>query len=229
MYRRILLACCLLNLSAAAQQPQMVDTEFLTVAIDEAVDGLFYFDGKAAQPFEANVTGLSQPMSYIGPRRFVVRTTAAEFSLKPPLPAPVASVDFPMNCKRVLVICVKSANTPLRMVAYDISTTDRAGDYRFFNFSRKPLSLILGDKRVALEPGKDTLLSDASWRDAVLDLPIKLAAVDNNKAKPIYSSIWGHRPGRRNFIFMFDGQHPSKPITFCRFFDIPGATRVAAP
>jgi len=221
MYRRILLACCFLSLPAAGQEPQMVDTEFLTVALDEAVEGLFYSDGKTPQPFEANITGLSQPLRYVGPRRFTVREDAAEFSLTAPLPTPVASVDFPLNCRRVLLACVKSPNSPLRLVAYDISSTNRAGDYRFFNFSSKPLSLILGEKRVALQPSKDILISSTSWRDAVLDLPIKVAALENKQPKLVYSSIWGHRPGRRNFIFMFDGNHPSQPVIFCRFFDIP--------
>lgn len=51
----------------------------------------------------------------------------------------------------------------------------------------------------------------------------------NNKPRLVYSSVWGHRPGRRNFIFMFDGHHPSKPINFCRFFDIPASGRTSTP
>jgi hypothetical protein len=226
MRKTILLLCSLMSLTAAAQQP-VVDTEFVTIALDEAVDGFFYFDGVAAQPFQANITGISQPQRYKGPQRFALRENAAEFSATPPLPKPAASVLLPLNCRRVLITCVKSGDKPLRMVAYDISTNNRAGDYRFFNFSKQTLSLILGEKRFALPPGKDTSVSDSAWRGAVLDIPIQCAAVQNNKPKLVYSSIWGHRPGRRNFIFMFDGSHPTKPVNFCRFFDIPPTAKPA--
>lgn len=212
-------------LPAVAQEPQTVDTEFLTIALDQEVDGLFYFDGKAAQPFQANLTGLSQPIKYRGNRRFVLRSSAEEFSLTPPLPAPVASVDIPLNCKRVLITCVKSEDKPLRLAAYDISTDSRAGDYRFFNFSQQSLSLILGEQRLAVQPGKDASLTNSAWRAEVLDLPVQVAAVEGNQTKLVYSSVWGHRPGRRNFIFMFNGRHPSKPIVFCRFFDVPAAAK----
>ena len=227
MRKTILLLCSLLSLTAVAQQPQAVDTEFVTIALDEGVDGLFYFDGVAAQPFQANITGISQPLRYKGPERFALRANAADFTLKPPLPPPAASVLLPLNCQRVLITCVKSGDEPLRLVAYDISTNNRAGDYRFFNFSKQTLSLILGEKRFALAPGKDTSVTDAAWSGNVMDIPIQAAAVQGNKPKLVYSSIWGHRPGRRNFIFMFDGRHPTKPINFCRFFDIPPSVKPA--
>jgi hypothetical protein len=226
---RIFLKLALLCLSGVAQEPKMVETEFITIALDESVDGLFYSNEKSVEPFQANLTGLSQPMRYKGPQRFVVRATADEFTAAPPLPAPAASVVLPLNCKRVLLTCIQSDDKPLRIVAYDISTDNRAGDYRFFNFSRKPLSLILEGKRFAVSPGKDTSVSNDAWRNSVHDLPVQVAAVENNKPKLVYSSVWGHRPGRRNFIFMFDGHHPSKPINICRFFDIPATAKASAP
>ncbi len=47
------------------------------------------------------------------------------------------------------------------------------------------------------------------------------AIVKENKTKQVYSSQWGNRPGRRNYVFLFDGSQESKPIKICRFFDIP--------
>jgi hypothetical protein len=229
MFIRILSMIGILCLPAMAQEPKSVDTELLTIALDETVNGLFYLNDKTVEPFQANLTGLSQPMHYKGPQRFSVRANAADFSAKPPLPSPVASTLLPLNCKRVLLVCIKSVDKPLHLVAYDISTKNKAGDYRFFNFSSKTLSLILSDKRFAVAPGKDVSVSNAAWRDAVLDLPVQVAASENNKPKLVYSSIWGHRPGRRNFVFMFNGHHPSKPINFCRFFDIPATEITSTP
>lgn len=228
MIYRIGLLFGILTISSLAQEPP-IKTEILTIALDEAVDGLFYYDGKAVIPFQANITGLSQPATYVGPRRFILRATEAEFTAKPPLPAPAAFVDVPLNATRVLLCCLKSENTALKIVAYDISSTgSRAGDYRFFNFSKQILSVKLGDKAFALKPSLDKNLSNPSWQDEVLDIPIQVATVQDRKAQLVYSSVWGHRPGRRNFVFMFDGSHPSKPISICRFFDIPSAAKPPA-
>ncbi|MDH4445149.1 MAG: hypothetical protein QE267_08465 [Akkermansiaceae bacterium] len=229
MIPRIALLLGLLTVSSLAQEPS-VQTEILTIALDEAVDGLFFFDGKAAVPFQANTTGLSQPVTYIGPPRFVLRASAAEFVAKPPLPAPAAFVDLPPNAKRVLLCCLKSENTALKIVTYDISSTSsRAGDYRLFNFSKQALSVKLGGKSLALDSKLDKNISDSSWQNDVLDLPIQVATVVDGKARLVYSSVWGHRPGRRNFVFMFDGSHPSKPISISRFFDIPAKVKPPAP
>jgi len=218
----------LLSISSPAQETA-VKTELLTIALDEAVDGLLFFDSKAVVPFQANITGLSQPITYIGPSRFILRSTEAEFTAKPPLPPPAAFVDLPLNATRVLLCCLKSANTPLKIVAYDISSTgSRAGDYRFFNFSKQALSVNIGEKSFAIESRIDRNVSESSWQNDVLDLPMQVASVKDGKAQLVYSSVWGHRPGRRNFIFMFDGSHPSKPINICRFFDIPTTVKPPA-
>jgi hypothetical protein len=229
MIHRIALLFGLLTVSSLAQGPPPIQTEILTIALDEAVDGLFFYDSKAVVPFQANITGLSQPVTYIGPRRFVLRASAAEFAAKPPLPEPAAFVDLPPNANRVLLCCLKSENTALKIVAYDISSTgSRAGDYRFFNFSKQALSVNLGDKSFALDSKLDKNVSDQSWQNDVLDLPMQVATVVDRKAQLVYSSVWGHRPGRRNFVFMFDGSHPSKPISICRFFDIPSTVKPPA-
>jgi len=223
MIARALLVIALLSpaLRAQEQEPQ-ITTEFLTIALDEPVADLFFKSGETVSPFEANQTGLGQPVAYKGPRRFALRTSAAEFSLKPPLPPPAASVMLPAPADRVLLACVKSGDHPLRIAAYDISSTgSKAGDYRFFNFCSRTLSLIIGGEKFTLAPGKDRIASNQAWREAVLDLPMQVATVEDGKAKLVYSSVWGHRPGRRNFIFMFDGKHPSKPVAISRFFDIP--------
>jgi hypothetical protein len=220
-----------LGLSCAAARAQApaptVSTEILTLALNDPVADLFFHNGKEVQPFQANLTGLGQPLAYKGPRRFAVRASAAEFAAKPPLPDPVAAVDLPLDCNRVLMLCMKSGQEPLKLRAYDISTgKSKAGDYRFFNFSRQPISVILGGAKFALPAGRDTNVSEASWGRETLDLPMQMAVVQKGKAKLVFSAVWGHRPGRRNFVFLFDGKHPSKPVGVYRFFDVPSA---AAP
>lgn len=211
----------LLALPAFSQEPN-VSTEIVTIALDETVADLYFQNGKDISLFQANITGLGEPLKYKGPQRFLLRTSEAEFSQKPPLPAPHAWVDLPLNSNRVLLVCLKSDDAPLKIIAYDIGKASiGAGEYRFFNFSRSVISVIFGDKKFAVNPGIDTLVSNASWKTDVMEIDMGMAMIKDNKAKPVYSSQWGHRPGRRNYIFMFDGPQEYKPIKICRFFDVP--------
>ena len=38
-----------------------------------------------------------------------------------------------------------------------------------------------------------------------MEIDLEMAIIKDSKAKPVNSNQWGHRPGRRNYIFMFDG------------------------
>lgn len=199
-----------------------VNTEIVTIALDDSVSGLFFDNGKDIAIFQANPTGLGEPLKYKGPQRFIVRTSEAEFSQKPPLPPPYAWVDLPLNADRILLACLKNGDSPMKIIAYDIGKARiGAGDYRFFNFSHSVISVIFGDKRFAVKPGADTLAFDTTWKSEVMEINMEMAIVKDSKAKPVYSSQWGHRPGRRNYIFMFDGPQEYKPVKICRFFDVP--------
>jgi len=203
-------------------QEVTVNTEIVTIALDDPLNGLFSNNGKDFSVFQANTTGLGEPLKYKGPQRFMLRTSEAEFSLKPPLPPPYAWVDLPPNSPRVLLACLKSGDAPVKIIAYDIAKASiGAGDYRFFNFSHSVISVIFGDRKFAVKPGENTLASDASWKKEVMEIDMEMAIVKDRKVKPVYSSQWGNRPGRRNYIFMFDGPQEYKPIRICRFFDVP--------
>jgi len=207
-----------------------IKTEIVTVALDDLVTGLYFHNGKDISIFQANPTGLGEPLKYEGPRRFALRKSEAEFSQTPPLPAPFASVMLPQDANRVLVICSKAANDKVRLVAYDIGSSKiKEGDYRVFNFSRTPVSAILGEAKFAIKSGSDRVVSHHSWKDEVLELDVDLAIIRDGKAKRVYSSQWGHRPGRRNFIFLFDGAQEFSPLRICRFFDVmPAPAAVTA-
>jgi len=213
----------------AQQQEPVVKTELLTIALEEPIEELFFTNaGGEIISISANLTGLGQPIPYKGPQRLVFRATKEEFGREPPLPAPVAVVNLPLKADRVLLTCLKSGAAPLRIVPYDISAADlRAGDYRVFNFSSHQVSISFGGGRFLLAAGNDKSVSKPSWRDDVLDLPMQVAIVQDNQPRLVYSSVWGHRPGRRSFVFMFNGRHPSTPVGINRFFDFPTASQPA--
>jgi len=211
----------LLALPGTAQDVT-VNTEIVTIALADSVSGLYFNNGKAISIFQANPTGLGEPLKYQGPPRFMLRTSEAEFAMQPPLPAPHAWVDLPLKSDRVLLACLKSGDAPLKIIAYDIGKARiGAGEYRFFNFSHAVISVIFGEKKFAVKPGEDTLVSDPSWKKEVGEIDLAMAVPKDGKAKPVYSSQWGNRPGRRNYIFMFDGPQDYKPVRICRFFDVP--------
>lgn len=218
-----LLAILLWSLALPAfSQDETISTEIVTIALDDSMTGLFFNNGKEISGFQANPTGLGEPLKYKGTRRFVLRTSEAEFSMEAPLPTPHAWVDLPLNSDRVLLACLKSGDGPVKMIAYDIGKSRiGAGEYRFFNFSHSVISVIFGEKKFAVKPAEDTLASDASWKKEVGEIDMAMAILKDGKTKPVYSSQWGNRPGRRNYIFMFDGPQEYKPVKICRFFDLP--------
>lgn len=211
---------------SALGQDEVIQTEIVTIALDAPLDNLFFHNGKEISRFQANPTGLGEPLAYKGPIRFALRTSEAEFAAKPPLPAPHAWVDLPVGSERVLIACLKSADAPLRLVAYDIAKARiDSGDYRFFNFSHSAISVIMGDQKIAIKPGENTLVADAAWKKDVGEIDVAMAMMKDGRPKPVYSSQWGNRPGRRNYIFLFDGPQEYKPIRICRFFDVAPTAR----
>jgi hypothetical protein len=213
----------LLTPYAFAQDP-VVKTEIVSIALDESVNELYFYNGNDISLFQANPTGMGEPLRYQGPQRFMLRTSKQEFAMKPPLPAPHAAVDLPMNTERVLLACLKTGNTPVKLVAYDIGRSRiGAGDYRFFNFSHSTVSMILGERKFAIKPGQESVITDAAWKKEVSEIDVAMAIMKDNQMKPVYSAQWGNRPGRRNYIFLFDGPQDYKPIRICRFFDVPPA------
>jgi hypothetical protein len=223
MKRLITLILGLLPILGFSQEA-VVKTEIVTIALAEPVNGLFFHNGESVSAFQANPTGLGEPLKYHGPRHFQLRTTEAEFSMTPPLPAAHASVDLPIDASRVLIACIKSGNNPVKMIAYDIGNARiGAGEYRFFNFSRSPVAVVLGPRKFVVKSGQDTLVSHAAWKSEIGEIDLALAIMKDGRAKPVYSSQWGNRPGRRNYVFLFDGPQEYKPIRICRFFDVPPA------
>jgi hypothetical protein len=210
-------------LPASSQEPA-VNTEIVTIALDEPVTGLHFHNGEGVSLFRANPTGLGEPLRYQGQPRFVLRTSEAEFFAEPPLPPPHAWVDLPLGSERVLLACLKRADEPVKILAFDIGKARiEAGDYRFFNFSQFRIAVNLGNRQFAVEPGEETLVSNAAWKREVMEIDLVMAIVKDGRSRPVYSSQWGNRPGRRNYIFLFDGPQDYQPIGIRRFFDVPPA------
>lgn len=223
--KKWLLTCIVALTSLSTAQDGKIKTEIVTIALDEFVEGKFFHNGKEISTFSANSTGIGEIQPYEGSQRFVLRNTKEEFSQDTP-PTPAASVELPKEADRVLIACVQSKDKPLRLVAYDISSGKiSSGDYRVFNFSRSAISVILGSEKKALNAGANHTISNNTWKKEITEIDVLFGMVKDQEVRPVYSSQWGHRPGRRNYIFIFDSPLEYNPLHICRYYDITPSTK----
>lgn len=224
MIRSIALLLLMTSLALQAQSPPpVISTNILTFA-PASLPGSFqtyYRTAESVELFTASAGTLGLPTPYIGPQVFALYGSKAD--LEPPAPGqkpkpPIATVTLPKNCDIVLILCTRTADDKVGLVAYNLDSRElKMGDYRVFNFSKSPISMIMGDQRFALNPGKDSIVRDSKWHGETLALPIKIATVTDGKAKSVYSSFREHYSQSRTLMFLFDGSHPSRPITFATF------------
>ena len=219
MTPRLFAVLTILATSAFGQAPS-IKTRIVTLALDIPVENAFFLNAGKAQAFMADPSGLGEPLEYTGPRQFILRSSAEEFAAQPPLPSPLASVSLPEPSGLVMLVAGRAPDNKIKLSAYDVSAEGfHAGDYQVFNFSDKIVSLILGTSKFALKPGEDSRVSNPILRERVLDVVVQIAEIKDGEAKKVYASSWGHQPLKRNFVFLFNGSHPSRPIEIRRFAD----------
>ncbi len=206
-----------------AQAPPTISTRILTYAPAGLPDGMTacFRNGKELELFRASAGTLGLPLLYTGPDPLILYPGKEDFIPNPgggPPPAPLAAIDLPDDADMILILCTRSETDKVAFAAYDISSGNlKSGEYLIFNFSRSSVSLVLGEQRVGLRPRGHTTVRDGKWRDETLALPLKIAILENEKPKLVYSNFWEHYPQRRNLMFLFNGRHPSQPVTFVAF------------
>jgi hypothetical protein len=214
MMRKLLLLLGLLACPLSAQNE--VTTNIVTFALGAPPGGFkaFFKNGDEITPFGANGSGLSAPITYTGPKRFVIRATEDAFAPPPAgqqVPAPLALVDLPEGADNVLLLAVDAGQGKLRLLAYDVSSKAlQGGDYRVFNFSRSALELNLGKKKLTLRPAQNELLTDGSFRDPntkVMEFVVFKYDGNVRNPEPVKRSLWEHWNTRRVVMFLYDGRH----------------------
>jgi hypothetical protein len=105
-------------------------------------------------------------------------------------------------------------------MALDISSQRvEAGDYVFFNFSTNPVGVMLGENTFPMATGQIRMISKTEWRENSADLKIRVGVRLGEETRMVFSSIWGHHPDRRNYVFLFDGHHASMPAVMRKTHD----------
>ena len=219
---------CLLTPSSAVAQEDPVKLELLTLSFNGTVHELYYRNGKDVVEMTASQQGIGAPFLYKGPRLLALYNDPNDLEPRKEgaaVPKPVAQVLLPSKENRALLIFAfdkKNEGAP-RVKAYGIDTGGmKNGDYRLFNFSQKLVAAILGDnKKTALKPQQNSLVSSTAWRKEIIDLDVRVATPINGKLEQVYTSVWGHRPERRMFVFIFDRPDKNRPLDIRMFFDLP--------
>ena len=210
---------CLASLPGTAQEPVLLRTEIVTLALQDPVEGLFLWDGKKAVPFRAVPGGISLPVPYLGPANLVLRESAAAFLDNEAPPPPVAVAPLPLNADRVLGLAKKSEGHPLQLQVIPVPMDHfRNGDYRFLNYSSREVRIRLGDVSRTLASGHSEIISSPTLQAASQDVNIAVGSVTDGDMK-VYASVWGHSPKRRTFIFLFDVETPDSPVIIRRVHD----------
>lgn len=219
MIRNVLFVLGLLTSSLVAQNN--VNATIVTYALGAPQGGFkaFFRNGGEIKPFAANVSALSPPIAYQGPRRFEIRATEEAFAAPPAgqqAPAPLAVVDLPENVNYILLLAADAGGGRIRLLAYDISPEAlKGGDYKVFNFSRSIVEMNLGKKKLTLRPAQNDMLTDPSFHSPdtkVMELIIHKydGAVRNNQ--PVKRSLWEHWHTKRIVMFLFDGKHKGEAL-----------------
>ena len=214
----------------AAEEVPIIRTELLSVCINGDVDDFHYLNNGKPAVLQGYMAGMGSPISYRGPRRIMFFKQASD--LTPPKdgppPVPLCVADMPDENRVLLIFSFggpKNTKPSVRAVG---ASTDRikSGDYRVFNFSKQDVGVIFADQKAGLAPGKDTLLSSALWREKVADIGVQFAVAEGKVPKRVYSSMWGHRPERRMFVFLFDRGDANRPLDVRKTYDVPGIAAI---
>lgn len=222
------LTAVLLFIGWAKAQDDIVKTKLMPVGMAGSIRGLYFRnEGKTAE-LHASMTGFGEGIDYTGSALLALYSSEAALAQPKPgsqPPKPLTTVTLPKGADRVLLVIAppphKGAAPAIR--AYGVATSDlRVGDYRLFNFAQENVVVLLGGQRAFLKPGGITTLRDAGWSREVLDLPVKLGSRDENgSTRLLYSTVWGHQPGQRNFILILAGATAAHPVDVRRFYDVP--------
>lgn len=234
MIRYLVAHLLLASAVIAPAQQETVTTRIFTYApagLPESFEA-YYRSGQNIERFLASAGTLGLPIAYTGPPVFSLFSSKADFAPedgKPPAP-PLATATLPADSDCVLLVCTRNADGKTGLIAYDIRSDElKPGDYRVFNFSKTPVSIMIGSQRLSLTPGKDAFARDAKWHSETLAFPLQIATHENGKSTLVFSTFWEHYPQRRSLLFLFDGKHASEPIIFANFSaDLPARAPASA-
>lgn len=223
-----IISIALATMAIGAEPGGQVRTEFVTLSLGKN-EGPFYYrnDGEIAT-LSASSKGIGAAIAYNGSRLLSLYGSPdglTERQVGETVPKPVAQVRLPFGEDRVLLMFSNPGGIDKDAVTLNAtgisSDKMKAGDYRLFNMSKQQVLVVMNEQKAVIEPRSIADVSDASWKSDVIDMQVQLGVKDEGGPRRVYSSVWGHRPGRRTFLFIFDRSDEFRPVEIRCYYDVP--------
>lgn len=211
---------------AGAQQDaaKSVRIDLMPVSLGESLATWYVNHGEVVK-LEAFESALGTPVFYRGPQTLALYAKPEDARPRKEGEAavpPLATVTLPSSSRRVLLLFVPGKEGKPQLRAYGVDDAAlQGGDYRVYNFAPVAISGRMGERALQLKPGQTMDVSSAKWRDAGTDLEVEVGFNREGKQEIVYSTIWGHFPARRNYIFVLPTGNPTSPLELRKFHDVP--------
>jgi hypothetical protein len=216
----------LASLTAGAQQDPAgsVRVDLMPVSLGESLASWYVNHGEVVK-LEAFESAMGTPVFYRGPQTLELYAKPEDARPRKEGEAaapPLATVTLPSGNRRVLLLFAPGRENKPQLRAYGVDdATLKGGDYRVYNFAPVAVSGRMGERAMQLKPGQTTDISSPAWRDAGADLEVEVGFNRGGKQEVVYSTIWGHVPERRNYIFVLPTGDPTNPLELRKFHDVP--------
>ncbi|MGJ8642082.1 MAG: hypothetical protein ACSHX9_01635 [Luteolibacter sp.] len=215
------------SISPVQAEPETINTDLMAITLGGVVPGYFYLKGDDKIRMTAHSRGITAPAIYTGSAvlNFYKDLNALESSKEDDSSAkPIASVTLPAGCDRTLLVFDFTADKEVpELKAFGIKNAEFGeSDYRLFNFSEKPVHAVLKEEdSIEVPAGEQMTVKTAEWGKEIQSIQVTFSLDSDGSVKPQYSSVWGHRPERRSFIFVSAEPEDEQQIRVAKFFDIP--------
>ena len=193
-----------------APAPKSVSVRFHCLSMNaSAVEGLSFMNGKTEVPLSVPTEFLSPTYDYTGPARLVLLRkvplppagAVPAPSDYPPGREPVAAVDLSADSDELLFLFNQAGDkTAVASIDYTEKSVPING-YLFWNLSRRPLMVSLGDAKCILPAGQRQVIT---LGDTDSYMPLRIFDVYNDQARQVFASRNLHHPKTRQLIFVAD-------------------------
>lgn len=196
---------------AADSPPVQAKLYFLSIS-NTALPPLGFLNGKTKIPVEIPSDFVSQPYTYVGPALFTLLSKqpgqpTASLPSPPPVHLPVASVELPPEGGEFLLV-VGRAGEQVLILRVDFSTASVPADaYLFWNLTKRPLAVTLGDTKNLVPAGQRSTFEVPSGADY---MPLRVFDETTGALRQVFASRHLHRAGMRQLVFLTEGSTPDR-------------------
>lgn len=201
------LICCLLPLTAAAQQAKRSCRILFLAAPQAAPEMLTLFDGTTFQEVELPRMNFSQVYQISGGDiRIRMLPSAVPNSEQVPPEAPEAVIPEDVSdCYLILTSDPANKVTPVRIQVVN-ATADkfRNGQMLWFNLTTHAVAGMIGSEPLRLNPNSRLILDAPATSNSFYRVKVDYVIPSEKVLRPICETQWQHNPATRMVMFVFN-------------------------